>query len=135
MSEFIVQCHCHLQELVIKEALSMKIANECHCTFDQSSIHDSSANCKNGEIAYSSTIQYSNKDGSETASTITERIIGQVPFTMTVTGGSGGQVTVTSACTDCRVLRALTVADGGGLFVGGFMTAALIAAVSIVIVM
>ena len=116
----------------------MKITNECHCTFDQSSIRDSSANCKNnGEIAYSATIQYSNKDGSETASTITERIIGQVPFTLTITGtgGSEEQVTVTSACTDCRALMLkLTVADGAGLFVGGFITAALIAAVSIVIV-
>lgn len=123
----------HLQESVIKEALSMKIANECHCTFDQSSIRDSSATCKNGEIAYSATIQYSNKDGAETASTIAERIIGQVPFTLTITGGSGEQVTVTNACTDCRVLT-FTEADGAGLFVGGFVTAALIAAVSIVII-
>jgi hypothetical protein len=114
----------------------LKITNECHCTFDQSSIRDSSADCKSGEIDYSATIQYSNEDGSETASTIAERIIGQVPFTMTVTGGSGEQVviTVTGACTDCRAL-VLTAAAGGGLFVGGFATAALIAAVTIVIVM
>ena len=127
----------NLQELIIKEALLLKIINECRCTFSQSSIHDSSANCKSGqEIAYSATIQYSNEDGSETASTIAERIIGQVPFTMTVTGGSGEQVavTVTSACTDCRAL-VLTAAAGGGLFVGGFATAALIATVGIVIVM
>ena len=55
---------------------------------------------------------------------------------MTVTGGSGEEVavTVTSACVDCRAL-VLTAAAGGGLFVGGFATAALIAAVGIVIVM
>ena len=127
----------NLQETVIKEALLLKIMNECRCTFNPSSIHDSSADCNSGqEIAYSATIQYSNEDGSETASTITERIVGQVPFTMTVTGESGEQVvvTVTSACVDCRAL-VLTAAAGGGLFVGGFATAALIAAVGMVIVM
>ena len=74
-------------------------------------------------------MEYSTDDGSETASVIVERIIRQAPFSMTV---EGVPVTVTSACTDCRTLLTqaagggLTRAAGVGLFVGGFVTAAVI---------
>ena len=118
-----------MQESAITEAFLLKITNECHCTIDQSVIYDSNSDCIKGGLVYTVTIHYSNEDGSETASTITERIIGQVPFSLTVTGVP---VTVSGACTDCRVL-ALTAAEGGSLFVGGFIAATLIAGVSIVI--
>ena len=58
---------------------------------------------------------------------------------MTITGRSAGEqtvaVTVTSACTDCGTPLVLTAAAGGGLFIGGFVTAALIAGITIVVVM
>ena len=111
-----------IQKSAIEDALTLKISNECHCNFDQDDFHDSSINCKgNSELVYTATMEYSTDNGSETASVIAERIIGQAPFSMTV---EGVPVTVTSACTDCRTL--LTQAAGGGLFVGGFITAAVI---------
>ena len=106
--------------------------NECRCEFNQSGIYDSSASCKNEELLYSTTIQYSNEDGSETASILAERIVNQVPFTLTVDGGAS--VTVTSACTDCSQVLTLSSAAGGGLFVGGFAAAALIIGALVVVV-
>ena len=114
----------HVQEPIINEALLLKITNECQCEFNQGGIHDSSTNCKNGELFYSATIQYSNEDRSETASIIAERIVNQVPLTLTVDGGT--TVTLTSACTDCSQALTLSSAAGGGLFVDGFAAAALI---------
>ena len=124
-----------MQKSAITEAFLLKITNECHCTIDQNAIHDSSADCIKGGLAYTVIIHYSNEDGSETASTIAERIIGQVPFSLTIAGESGRMsVSVSSACTDCRDKLTLTPAAGGGLFVGGFLAAALIGGVSIMII-
>lgn len=79
-------------------------------------------------------MEYSTDDGSETASIIAERIVRQVPFSMTV---GESQVTVTDAqCADCDIdiiEASLSPADGGGLFFGGFIVAALIAAVLVII--
>ena len=80
--------------------------------------------CKdNGELVYSANLEYSNDEGSETASVIASRLVNQAPFSMTV---QGTPVTVTSACTDCTADTTLSLAAGGGLFVGGFVLAALL---------
>ena len=68
------------------------------------------------------------------ASIIAGRIVGQVPFPIAL---GGTQFTVTSACTDCRmpaVKVSLSPADGGGLFIGGFLAAVLIAVTVVIIV-
>ena len=80
------------------------------------------------------TLEYSNDDGSETASVIAGRIIGQVPFSMVV---GGTQLTVKSACSDCEIKAAATTlspATGGGLFIGGFLAAVSIAITIVIIV-
>ena len=77
-------------------------------------------------------MEYSTDDGSETASIIARRIVSQAPFSMAV---SGMTVTVTSACSDCETRASLSLADGGGLFIGGLVTALLlISIITIVIV-
>ena len=127
-----------MQESVnyIQEALTLKISSECHCNFNQDDFQDSSINCKsNGEHTYTTTVEYSTDDGSETASVIVERIVGQVPFSMTI---EGVPVMVTSACTDCisrTPTKSLSLAEGGGLFVGGFAAAALIIITVVIIVL
>ena len=87
-------------------------------------------------------MEYSNEEGSETASVIARRIVGQVPFSMAV---GGTQLRVKSACTNCEMPRvlleipttnatSLSPAVGGGLFVGGFVTAIVITVVPLIIV-
>jgi hypothetical protein len=76
-------------------------------------------------------LEYSNEEGSETASLIAGRIIG---FPMAV---GGTQFIVTSACTDCgmaTVEASLSPADGGGLFIGGFLAAVVIAVTLVIVV-
>ena len=79
-------------------------------------------------------LEYSNEEGSETASIIGRRIAGQILFSMAV---GVTQLRVKSACTDCEMSRvllempttnavSLSSAVGGGLFIGGFATAILI---------
>ena len=68
-------------------------------------------------------MEYSNDEGSETASVIANRLLYQAPFSMTV---QGMPVTVTTVCTDCTTGATLSQAAGGGLFVGGFVLAALL---------
>ena len=77
-------------------------------------------------------MEYSTDDGSETASVIAGRIVSQAPFSMAVNGMT---FTVTSACSDCETQASLSRADGGGLFIGGLVTALLlISIITIVIV-
>ena len=75
---------------------------------------------------------YSNDDGSETASLIVERLVRQAPFSMSVNGMS---VTATSVCSNCDTSTAISLspAVGGGLFVGGFVVAAVIAVIIIIV--
>ena len=112
--------------LIIEEALLLRVTSDCSCDFNREDFHDSSINCKdNRELIYSANLKYSNDNGSETAAVIAERIVRQAPFSMMV---QGMPVTVTSACTDCTTVSATTLspAVGGGLFVGGFVLAAVL---------
>ena len=105
----------------IDQTLVQKIKRECQCSFKADELQNSTINCESSsELVYAATLEYSNDDGSETASIIAGRIAGQAPFPMAI---GGTQFTVTSACTDCErptVKASLSPADSGGLFIGGF---------------
>ena len=120
----------------IKEAVVLKIKRECQCNFKTDELQNSSIKCESrNELVYTTTLEYSNEDGSETASVIANRIIGQIPFSM---AAGGNQLTVTSACTNCEIPTAeesLSPAAGGGLFIGGFVAAILITIVLVIIIM
>ena len=109
----------------------LKIGSECRCNFNKSDLLNSKIECKgNNELTYTATLEYSSDNGSETASVIAERIVRQLPFSMAVGGA------VTSACTDCEdtAKASLSTAAGGGLFIGGFAAAILIALILVIIV-
>lgn len=97
----------------------LKISSDCSCNFNRDNLHGSTVDCKqhNGELVYSTSLEYSNNEGSETASVIANRIVGQAPFSMTV---QGVPVTVTTACNYCGA-GYLSLAAGGGMFAGGVM--------------
>ena len=120
-----------LQKSAIEDALVFKISSECHCSFSHNDLHSSSADCKGSELVYSATIGYSTEDGSETASVIAGRIVAQAPFGMTMGGMS---VTVTSACSDCQKVASLSPAAGGGLFIGGLVTATVVIVIILVLI-
>ena len=128
-----------LQKSAVEDALVLKISSDCRCNVNKSNLLDSSIECKgNNELTYIATLEYSSDNGSETASIITERIVRQLPFSMAV---GGAQLTVTSACADCEMptnevakAASLSQAIGGGLFIGGFVAAILIAVTLIIIV-
>ena len=119
----------------IEATLIQKIQRECQCDFNPDGFQNSTINCESSsELVYTTTLEYSNDKGSETASIIAERIAGQVPFSMAV---GGTPLTVTSACTDCEMPIAkasLSSAAGGVLFIGGFATAILITVTLVIIV-
>ena len=71
----------------IEQALFSKISTECRCNFSRDDFIDSSTDCEDsGKLIYTSTIEYSNEEGSETASVITDRLIHQAPFSLMVEG-------------------------------------------------
>ena len=119
----------------IEQTMIQKIKRECQCNFHPDGFQNSTINCaSSSELIYATTLEYSNDEGSETASIIAGRIVGQVPFPMAV---GGTQFTVTSACTDCEmptVKASLSPADGGGLFIGGFAAAILIVVTLVIVV-
>ena len=123
----------------IEETLIERIKRECQCSFDQDGFKNSTVNCENRELTYTTTLEYSNEEGSETASIIAQRIASQVPFSMAF---GGTQLTVINACTDCEMPTTksaslaivLSPAAGGGLFIGGFLAAVLIAIILVIIV-
>ena len=119
----------------IEETLVQKIKRECQCSFNLEGFQNSTVNCESKELTYVTTLEYSDKEGSETASIIAKRLVGQAPFSM---GVGGTQLTVKSACTDCEmpmnIASSLSPAEGGGLFIGGFLAAVLIAITLMLIV-
>ena len=117
----------------IEETLIERIKRECQCSFDQDGFKTSTANCENRDLTYTTTLEYSNEEGSETASIIVQRIASQVPFSMAV---GGTQLTVTSACTDnCETIKPpMSSPSSAGLFFGGFLTAVVIAIILVIIV-
>ena len=121
----------------LEETLIQKIKRECQCSFSRDGLKNSTINCENRQLTYATTLEYSDEEGSETASVIAGRIIGQVPFSMAV---GGTQLTVRSACTDCEMPStkaaaiSLSPAVGGALFIGGFLAALLIAITVVIIV-
>ena len=132
--------HSQLQKSAIEDELALKISSECQCSFNKSYLLNSSIECKNNnEVIYTASLEYSTDTGSETASIIAERIARQTPFTMAV---GGTQLTVTTACTaDCEDTAKASLSSakvspaiGGGLFVGGFAAAILIALTLMIIV-
>ena len=129
-----------LQEMAtkqIEQTLFQKIKRECQCNFNPDGLRNPTINCaSSSELTFATTLEYSNEEGSETASIIAGRIVGQVPFPMAL-GGRGTQFTATSACTDCGMLAvkaSLSPAEGGGLFIGGFLAAVLIAVTVLIVV-
>ena len=110
--------------------------SECQCTFDKMDLQNSTITCKNdGELTYTANMIYANDDGSETASLVVDRLVRQAPFSMTV---SGMRVTAISACSDCDTTETiaaalLSPAVGGGLFAVGFVVAAVLALIIIVV--
>ena len=130
-----------LQEMAIKsieETLIRKIKRECQCSFNPDGFQNSTINCEKRELTYVTTLEYSDEEGSETASVIAKRTVGQAPFSMAV---GGTQFTVRSACTDCEMPTtkassssdSLSPAIGGGLFIGGFAAAIFIAVMLVTI--
>ena len=121
------------QKSVVEDALILKISSDCRCSFDKTFLLNSNIDCKgSNKLTYEAVLEYSTDSGSETASTIAERIIRQVPFSISV---GGTLLAVTSAqCTDCDVTEgSLSSAEGGGLFFGGFIVASLIAVTLVII--
>ena len=118
---------------MIEKELTTKIVSECRCTFDKTDLYNSTTTCDNGELTYTANVIYANDDGYETASIVVDRLVRQAPFSMTV---SGMRVTATSACSDCDTTVAaasLSPAVGGGLFAVGFIVAALLALIVIIV--
>ena len=119
----------------IEATLIEKIKRECQCNFNPDGFQNSTINCESSsELVYTTTLEYSNDEGSETASVFAKRLVGQAPFSMAV---GGTQLTVKSACTDCEMPTAkalLSPSVGGGLFIGGFAAAVLIAVIVVIIV-
>ena len=129
-----------LQEMAIariEEILIENVKYECQCSFSRDGFQNSTIKCRNKELTYATTLEYSNDDGSETASVIATRIVGQVPFSVAV---GGAHLRVTSACIDCEMPTEeagplmLSPAVGGGLFVGGFAAAVFIIITLMIIV-
>ena len=124
----------------IEQALFLKISTECHCNFSRDDFIESSTDCEDsGKLTYTSTIEYSNNEGSETASVITDRLIHQAPFSLVVEGMLVGVVAVD--CTSCRsslqsddTCNSFSPAAVSGLFIGGFATGAFIVLITIFIV-
>ena len=118
----------------MEDALVLKIVSECRCSFNKSYLLDSNVECGgNNQLIYTANVEYSTDDGSETASVIADRIVRQVPFSMSF---GESQFTVTSAqCNYCDATEAsgLSSADGGGLFFGGFIVAAVIGIILVII--
>ena len=120
-----------IQISAIEEVLTFKISSDCRCNFTRDDLHDSSVKCSDsGELVYFGTLEYSNDEGSETASVIANRLIGQAPFSMTV---QGTPLTVTSGRTVC--VSSLSSAAGGGLFIGGFVLATLLTIIIFLVIM
>ena len=121
----------------IQETLIQKIKRECQCSFNLEGFQNSTIKCESSsELTYVTTLEYSDEEGSETASVIAKRLIGQPPFSMAV---GGTQLTVTSACTDCEMPTSkaallLSPTTGGGLFIGGFILAIFITVTLVIIV-
>ena len=122
----------------IEQGLISKISTECQCNFSWDDFSDSSIDCEDsGELMYRSTLEYSNDEGSETASVIANRLTGQAPFSLMVEG-----MTVTVVAVDCANCRSSLLQSAGslspaavsGLFVGGFVTGALIVFIVIVVI-
>ena len=120
-----------LQKSAVEDALVSKISDECRCSFSHNDLRSSSIDCKGNELVYTATMEYSTEDGSETASVIAGRIVAQAPFTMAI---GGMPVTVTSACSACENVASLSPAAGGGLFVGGLVTATVVIVIVIVVI-
>ena len=129
-----------LQEMAIKcieETLIQNIKYECQCSFNRDGFQNSTINCENRELTYVTILEYSDEEGSETASIIARRIVGQVPFSI---AAGGTHLMVTSACTDCEIPTTkagslmLSPAAGGGLFIGGFAAAIFIIVTLMIIV-
>ena len=118
---------------LIEEKLVQKIKYECRCSFNPDGFQNSTINCENRELIYTTNLEYSNEDGSEIASVIAERIIRQIPFSMVIVGA---QLTATSGCTDCDVpatnAASISPSAGVGLFLGGFAAAVLITIIILV---
>lgn len=112
----------------------LKISSDCRCSFNKSFLLNSNIDCKgSNELTYTAVLEYSTDSGSETASTIAEKIVRQAPFSIAF---GGTLLTVTNVqCTDCDVTKAsLSSADGAGLFFGGLIVASLIATIIVIIV-
>ena len=124
----------------IEQALFSKISTECCCNFSRDDFIDSSTDCEDsGKLTYTSTIEYSNNEGSETASIIFDGLTNQVPFSLVVEGMLVGVVAVD--CTSCRsslqsddTNNSFSPAAMSGLFIGGFATGAFIVLIAVVVV-
>ena len=60
----------------IEETLIQKIKRECQCSFNRDGFQHSTINCENRELTYATILEYSDEEGSETASIITKRTVG-----------------------------------------------------------
>ena len=123
----------------IEQGLVSKISTECRCNFSRDDFHGSSIDCEDsGKLTYRSTMEYSNNEGSETASVIASRLASQAPFSLMVEGMT--VIVVAVDCDDCRSsllqqsATSLSPAAASGLFVGGFVIGALIVFIIIVMI-
>ena len=123
------------------------VGRECGCNLELEDFRNSSIQCNgNQEIVFTTNVEYSTDDGTETASVIAERIIEEVPFFMIV---QREELVVTSACTDCETLpdatytTVYTEAESGfpiggfgvGIFALGFLAAVLIIGIFLLIIL
>ena len=84
---------------------------------------------------YRSNIEYSNNEGSETASDIVNRLTSQAPFSLMVEGKPVKVTAVVQDCTDCKSSTVLSPAAVSGLFIGGFATGVLIIIIILMTIM
>ena len=123
----------------------MKISQECRCNFRQGSsgFNHSSIDCEeSGNLTYGSTIEYSNDEGSETASVIIDRLANQVPFFLIVEGVPirvaavlVDSINCSNTSTNNNIIISPAAASLSGMFIGGIVSGIIIVTVILIIIM
>ena len=117
----------------VKSSVVAKLREDCSCNISVNNLQNSSLQCNNAQtVTFSTLVVFSSDSGDETASTLTNRFSSQVSASAVSLNLNGSEVLITSA--HIGDSSESNVGIYVGLFFGGVLSCAFLAALLVMIV-
>ena len=124
--------------IMMKSSIATKLSDDCSCNVITYDLRDTQIVCNSeSSVIFTTLLVFSTESGNETASTLANRLSGQVSFSALIIDINGSEALITTAVITSSTAgrNSDSVGTNIGVFIGGVIFSAVFIALFIIIIM